>query len=72
MLMGALTPNTGVFRERDKDNRGGEDIYKAIKTPFADRNKRRFLAVAYEHVTKRVGSVKNDIYGPDNPYPNVT
>ena len=47
---------------RDKDNRGGEDVNKAIKYLFADGNKKRFIVVAYEYVTKRVANVKNDIY----------
>ena len=67
MLMGALTPNVGVFRETDKDKRGGEDINRAIKYLFADGNKRRSLVVAYENDTKWVGNVENDIYRPDNP-----
>ena len=46
----------GYSESRDKDNRGGEDVYKAIKYMFADENKRRFL-VAYEHVTKREANV---------------
>ena len=42
---------------RDKDNRGGEDVNKAIKYLFADGNKKRFIVVAYAHVTKRVANI---------------
>ena len=34
---------------------------------LVDENKRKFLVVAYEHVTKCVANVKNDTYMPDNP-----
>ena len=50
-------------KSRDTDNRRGvEDVRKAILYLFADGSKRRFLVVAYEHVTKRVANVKNGIY----------
>ena len=44
----------------DKHNRGGEIVNKAFKYPFADGKSRAFV-VAYEHVTKHVANVKNDI-----------
>ena len=48
---------------KDKDNRGGEDINKAIKYLFADGKKRRSLVVAYEHVTKLMANVKMTFIG---------
>ena len=53
-------------KSRHKDNRGGEDVNKAIKYLFADGNKKRSFVVAYEHVTKHVAIVKNNIYRPDD------
>ena len=67
MPMGALIPNVEYSKSRDKDNRGGEDVNKAIKYLFADGNKRRSFVVAYEHVTECVANVKNNIYRPDDP-----
>ena len=55
------------FESRDKDNRGNEDIHKAIKYLFEDGNKSRSLVAAYEHVIKHVANVKNNIQRPDNP-----
>ena len=52
---------------RDKDNRGGEDINKVIKYLFADGNKKKYLVVAYEHVTKHVANMKNDTYTSNDP-----
>ena len=50
--------------KRKKDNREREDVNKAIKSPLADGNKRRDpMFVAYEHVTKHVTNVKNDMNG---------
>ena len=51
---------------REKDNRGGS-VSKAINYLFTDGNKRRSLVVSYEHVTKCVANVENDIYTPGNP-----
>ena len=48
----------------EKDIREREDVNKAIKSPLADRNKRRDpMFVAYEHVKKHVTNVKNDMNG---------
>ena len=60
MPMCALLQTWNYSNSRDKDNRGGEDVNKAIKCRVADDNKSRSL------VTKRVVNVKYDVHRPDN------
>ena len=48
MPMCVLTPNVGCYESRGKDNRGSEDINKAIKYQFADGNKRRSVVEVSE------------------------
>ena len=37
------TPNVGFSQSKDKDNRGSQDVIKAIKYLFAEGNKRSSL-----------------------------
>lgn len=56
------TPNVGMSESRD-NNRGGEDIKKAIKYLFFQMEKER--GEPLEHATKRVANVNNGIYRYD-------
>ena len=54
--------NVGYSESRNEDNRGGEDVNKAIRYLFSDRKTKRihycsFTIVAYKHVTKHVANV---------------
>ena len=65
MPMDALTLNVGSILRADKDNRGDETVNKGTEYLFTNANKRRPIVVEYEHATKRVANVINDINRPD-------
>ena len=56
-----------IPREEIKIIEEVKTLTKQFKYLFTDGNKRGSLVVEYEHVTKRVANVKNDIYTLDNP-----
>ena len=55
----------GYSWSRNSENRGGEDVNKAIKYLFVEGNKRGSLVV-HDYVEKRVANVKNGICRRDN------
>ena len=61
----------GYSESREENNRGGEDVNKAIKTCLLMEKKRGSPVVAYEHFLKHVANLKkkkkNSINRHDKP-----